>query len=126
MSIVNRSGPILLAAAVALLLGCGATAMARTHNVAYQRCPHGHATVRDSAGQKLTARNLRVSEISCSRAKAALKRATFAATPGGPEFSTPGFMCGGPVGPPPPHSKPRYYHCTRGRGTFEFLVPGFS
>jgi hypothetical protein len=48
------------------------------------------------------------------------------ATPGGPLFSTAGFKCGGPVGPPPPGAKPRYYRCNHGRQVFEFLVPGFS
>jgi hypothetical protein len=92
----------------------------------FNRCPHEHLSSRDSTGQTLPVTNLRVHRISCASATAAVRASTFEATPGGPLFSTAGFICTGPVGPPPPHSTPRYYRCTRGREWFEFLVPGFS
>ncbi|HYB31447.1 MAG TPA: hypothetical protein VEF89_32965 [Solirubrobacteraceae bacterium] len=92
----------------------------------FKRCLHEHLSSRDSAGQTLPVTSVQVKRISCASAAAAVRASTFEATPGGPLFSTPGFICTGPVGPPPPHSKPRYYRCTRGREQFEFLIPGFS
>ncbi len=92
----------------------------------FKGCPNGHLSSPDSTGQTLPVTSLRVNRISCATAATALRASTFQATPGGPLFSTRGFICTGPVGPPPPHSKPRFYRCTRGREAFEFLVPGFS
>ena len=91
-----------------------------------KRCPDKHLVSRDATGQMLPITGLRVHRISCARAAAAVRASTFEATPGGPMFSTPGFSCTGPVGPPRPHSKPRYYRCTRAGEEFRFLVPGFS
>ncbi len=92
----------------------------------FNDCPNAHLSSRDSTGQTLPLTSLRVNRISCASAATAVRASTFEATPGGPLFSTRGFICTGPIGPPPPHSKPRYYRCTRGREEFEFLVPGFS
>jgi hypothetical protein len=92
----------------------------------FKRCLHEHLSSRDSAGQTLPITRVQVKRISCASAAAAVRASTFEATPGGPLFSTPGFICTGPIGPPPPRSKPRYYRCTRGPKQFEFLVPGFS
>ncbi len=92
----------------------------------FKECPNKHLSSRDSTGQTLPLISLRVNRISCAGAATAVRASTFEATPGGPLFSTRGFICTGPIGPPPPHSKPRYYRCTRGREEFEFLVPGFS
>lgn len=92
----------------------------------FKGCPHKHLSSRDSTGQTLPVTSLRVDRISCASAASAVRASRFEATPGGPLFSTRGFICTGPIGPPPPHSKPRYYCCTRGREEFEFLVPGFS
>jgi hypothetical protein len=110
-----------IVAAAILALGAAAAEGARL-----DRCPHEHLSSRDSAGQTLPITGVRVHRISCASAAAAVRATTFEATPGGPLFSTPGFTCTGPIGPPLPHSKPRYYRCTRGREWFEFLVPGFS
>jgi hypothetical protein len=89
-------------------------------------CSNEHLSSRDSTRQTLPVTSLRVNRISCASAATAVRASTFEATPGGPLFSTRGFICTSPIGPPPPHSKPRYYRCTRGRKEFEFLVPGFS
>ena len=104
----------------------GALSAAPAQGARFARCPHEHLSARDSTGQTLPIAGVRVHRISCARAAAAIRASTFEVTPGGPLFSTPTFSCTGPVGPPPPHSKPRYYRCTRGRAEFEFLVPGFS
>jgi hypothetical protein len=99
--------------------------LARTKHRAYHRCPGTHLSVRGPTGS-LNVANLGVIRISCSRARAALRASSYEATPGGPLFTSPGFRCGGPVGPRLPRTKPRYYHCNHRRQMFEFLVPGFS
>jgi hypothetical protein len=118
-------------ATVTLLLLTGAASLARTQHASYHRCKRGQLNVRGLSVRgtpqgSLAVTNLRVIRISCSRAAAALRAGSYEATPGGPLFTAPGFSCSGPVGPPPPGSKPRYYHCGRRRQRFEFLVPGFS
>ncbi len=112
-------GAVVVAAILAL-------SAAPAQGAQFKRCPNEHLSSRDSVGQTLPITSVRVSGISCAVAVAAVRASTFEATPGGPLFSVPGFICTGPVGPPPPHSKARYYRCTRGHETFEFLVPGFS
>jgi hypothetical protein len=121
-----RSVIALSAATAALLLVSVSAAVARTHHDIYHPCRHEHLSVRGTAGGSLKVTNLRVSRMSCSRAAAAVRASRYEATPGGPLFTSPGFSCSGPVGPPPPGAKPRYYHCVHGRETFEFLMPGFS
>jgi hypothetical protein len=121
-----------LSAATATLLLVSVTAsFAHTQQRIYHRCKREQLSVRGlsvrgTAEGSLTANNLRVIRISCSRAAAAVRASSYEATPGGPLFTSPGFSCSGPVGPPPPGSKPRYYRCDRRRQRFEFLVPGFS
>ncbi len=121
----------LSAATATVLLLTGSAGFAHTQARAYHRCKREQLTVRGlsvrgTAQGSLTVTNLRVIKISCSRAAAALRAGSYEATPGGPLFTSPGFSCSGPVGPPPPGAKPRYYHCGRRRRRFEFLVPGFS
>jgi hypothetical protein len=99
---------------------------ARGQQTAYHGCRAKHLNVSGSAAGSLNVTNLRVSRISCARAAAAVRASSYEATPAGPLFSVRGFSCRGPIGPPPPGAKPRYYHCTRRRQMFEFLVPGFS
>ena len=123
-----RTGPTVISlAVVAVLVAEGAaSAGGRARQVSYKRCRHERLSVRGTGGHSLRVNNLRVHAISCARAAAALRASTFEATPAGPLFSTRGFKCGGPVGPPPAGAKPRYYHCKHQRQLFEFLVPGFS
>jgi hypothetical protein len=107
----------------------GGLALARQD--AYHRCKREQLSVRGlsvrgTAVGSLAVTNLRVIRMSCSRAAAAVRAGSYEATPGGPLFSSPGFGCSGPVGPPPPGAKQRYYHCDHRRQRFEFLVPGFS
>jgi hypothetical protein len=121
---------LLAATGTLLLLGVGAS-FAHTQHRTYHRCKPERlsvrgVTVRGTADGSLNVTKLRVIRISCSRAAAVVRASRYEATPGGPLFTSPGFSCGGPVGPPPPGSKPRYYHCDRRRQRFEFLVPGFS
>jgi hypothetical protein len=121
----------LSAATVTVLLLIGAASFAHTQNRVYQHCKRERlnvrgVSVRGTAQGSLTVTNLGVISISCSRAAAALRAGSYEATPGGPLFTAPGFTCSGPVGPPPPGSKPRYYRCERRRQRFEFLAPGFS
>lgn len=118
----RRTASVGTAVAAAILALSAAPAEAAQ----FKRCPHEHLSSRDSAGQTLPISRVQVKRISCARAAAAVRASTFEAAPGGPLFSTPGFICTGPVGPPPPHSKPRYYRCARGPKQFEFLIPGFS
>jgi hypothetical protein len=97
-----------------------------TQQGTYRRCRREHLSVRGTAGGSLSLTTLRVIRIPCSRAAAAVRASSYEATPAGPLFTSPGFSCSGPVGPPPPRARPRYYHCNHRRQTFEFLVPGFS
>ena len=129
---LSLTGLLTLSAATATLLVLSVTAsFAHTPQRSYHRCKreqlsvHG-VSVRGTADGSLTVTSLRVIRISCSRAAAAVRASSYEATPGGPLFTSPGFTCSGPVGPPPPGSKPRYYRCDRRGQRFEFLVPGFS
>jgi hypothetical protein len=129
---LSPAGALTLSAATATLLLLSVTAsFAHTQHRIYQRCKRERLSVpglsvRGTPDGSLTITNLRVIRISCSRAAAALRAGGYEATPGGPLFTAPRFSCSGPVGPPPPGSKPRYYQCDRRRQRFEFLVPGFS
>lgn len=126
------AGALTLSAATATLLLFSVTAgSAHTQQRIYHRCKPERLSVRGrnvrgTADGSLTVTNLGVIRISCSRAAGAVRASSYEATPGGPLFASPGFSCSGPVGPPPPGSKPRYYRCDRRRQSFEFLVPGFS
>jgi hypothetical protein len=100
--------------------------LARTQQGAYHRCRGEHLRVRGRARGSLNVTNLRVIRISCSRAAAAVRSGSYEATPAGPLFTSTGFSCDGPIGPPLPRAKQRYYHCNHRRQMFEFLVPGFS
>ena len=119
-----RSASAVAVVAVLVLAGTG-SAGARTLTVTYRPCRHEHLSVRTGAGFSIPVSHLRVSRISCSHAATAVRAGRFELTPGGPLFSTPSFVCSSPVGPPPPGTKPRYFHCTHGE-RFEFLVPGSS
>jgi hypothetical protein len=125
-------GALTLSAAAATLLLVSVTASsALTQRRSYHPCKAEQLavrglSVRGTPDGSLAVTNLRVIRISCSRAAAAVRASSYEATPGGPLFTSPGFSCSGPVGPPPPGSKPRYYQCRRRRQRFEFLVPGFS
>jgi hypothetical protein len=109
-----------------LALAVTAPDLARTQHGTYHRCRREHLSVRGTEGGWLNLTNLRVIRISCSRAAAAVRASSYEASPAGPLFTSPGFSCSGPVGPPPPGARPRYYHCNHRRQMFEFLVPGFS
>ena len=115
-----------IAVTAALLLSTAISAAARTPQARYHRCRGGHVGVRGAAGGSLSVTSLGVIRMSCARAAAAVRASRYEATPGGPLFTSPGFSCRGPVGPPPPGAKPRYYQCDRARQRFEFVVPGFS
>jgi hypothetical protein len=129
---LSIAGALTLLIATATLFLISATAsVALTQHGIYHRCEAKDLTVRGLSVRgtpetSLAVANLRVIRISCSRAAAAVRAGSYEATPGGPLFTSPGFGCVGPVGPPPPGSKPRYYQCDRRRQRFEFLVPGFS
>ena len=129
---LSSATALTLSIALATLLLVSVTVgLALTHSRIYHRCKrerlsvHG-LSVRGTAAGSLSVTNLRVIRISCSRAAALVRAGSYEATPGGPLFTSPGFSCSGPVGPPPPGSKPRYYQCEHRRQGFEFLVPGFS
>ena len=129
---LSLAGALTLSAATATLLLFSVTvSFAHTQQRIYHRCKREQLSVRGrsvrgTADGSLTVTNLGVIRISCARAAAAVRASSYEATPGGPLFTSRGFSCSGPVGPPPPGSKPRYYHCDRRRQGFEFLVPGFS
>ena len=73
----------MLSIAAAASVSVGTTsAIARTPQVAYQRCRHGHLSVAGARGTSLDVTNLRVSWISCKRIAAAVRAGTFEATPG--------------------------------------------
>jgi hypothetical protein len=114
------------AVAAALVLLSTASAGAQTATVIYRPCRHEHLSARAGAGFSIPVTHLGVSRISCSRAATAIRAGRFELTPGGPLFSTPGFFCSSPIGPPLPGTKPRYFRCTHRRERFEFLVAGSS
>jgi len=97
---------------------------------AHTACPAIHARV--PVGGKIdrvAVKNLRATRISCTKAAAAIRAGSFVATPAGPQFSTKGFYCTSPVGPPPPGSSAaRLYSCTSqsGREKLTFTVPEFE
>jgi hypothetical protein len=64
-------------------------------------------------------RRLQVSHLTCARAVRAIRRGKFALTPGGPVFSTRGFHCSSPVGPPL-NDAPRFTVCRRRGHAFRF------
>lgn len=65
--------------------------------------------------------NLRASRLTCIGARKAIKRGKFEVTPGGQLFSTRGFHCESPVGPP--RNGPRFTHCRKGHRAFSFYGP---
>jgi hypothetical protein len=113
-------------ATAALLLIAAPGGLAHTRQATYHRCKPHHLSVRGDGGGSLAVTSLRVIRMSCARAAAAVRAARYEPTPGGPLFTSPGFSCSGPVGPPPPGARPRYYRCVHLRRRFEFLAPGFS
>jgi len=118
---------VALSVATATLLLVHVTGgFALTQQGAYHRCKREHLSVPGATGGSLAVTSLGVIRMSCSQAATAVRASSYEATPGGPLFTSPGFSCTGPVGPPPPGSKPRYYRCDHRRQRFEFIVPGFS
>lgn len=115
-----------VAVGVALVPAASAGATAQTPAVTYRPCPHKHPSAPSAPGFSIPVTHLRVNGISCSRSAAAVRAGKFELTPGGPLFSTPGFVCNSPIGPPLPGSKPRFFKCAHRRERFEFLVPGSS
>lgn len=97
---------------------------------AYTACPAIHARVPvGGVIDTVAVKSLRVNRISCTKAAAAIRAGSFAALPAGPQFSTKGFYCSSPVGPPPPGSTaPRPYSCTSksGRKKLTFTVSEFE
>jgi hypothetical protein len=99
-------------------------------SAAHTACPAIHAGV--PVGREIdrvAVKGLRVTRISCIKATAAIRAGSFAATPAGPRFSTKGFYCTSPVGPPGPGlSAPRLYSCTSKsrREKLTFTVPEFE
>jgi hypothetical protein len=63
-------------------------------------------------------RHLQVSRLTCANAIGAIRRGKFALPPGGPVFSTPGYRCHSPVGPP--LYRPRFTVCQRYTHAFRF------
>jgi hypothetical protein len=127
-----RADTVTLSVATATVLLVSAPGgFALTRQATYHRCKREQLSVRGlsvrgTPAGSLAVTSLRVIRMSCSRAAAAVRASSYEATPGGPLVTSPRFSCSGPVGPPPPGAKPRYYHCDHRRHGFEFLVPGFS
>jgi len=116
-------------ALIAVTTTCGVDlAAARTAAVhpGFHDCQRSRLRVRGSAGGSLPITRLGVRRLSCMAAVAAIEAASYEATPGGPLISTAGYSCSGPVGPPPPNSRPRFYRCSRAGASLRFIVPGFS
>jgi hypothetical protein len=63
-------------------------------------------------------RHLQVSRLTCAKAVRAIKRGKFESPPGGPTFSTPGYRCTWPVGPP--LDGPRFTVCRHYAHAFRF------
>jgi hypothetical protein len=70
------------------------------------------------SGHPRQVRHLQASRLTCAKAIKAIKRGKFALTPGGPLFSTRGFKCDSPVGPPV--DGPRFTVCARHGHKFRF------
>jgi len=112
-----KLGTAAVAIALCALLAAGIASGARQSRV----CPGAHPRVTTHAGSPFVTAHLRVSRMSCMRAITAVRAGAFALTPAGPRFSTPGFSCTSPVGPPR-NSAPRYFHCRHGARAFEFTL----
>jgi hypothetical protein len=90
-------------------------------------CRNVHPKARTQPpGQRWVVSHLRVSQMTCSRAAAAVRAGVLDLIPAGPGFHTPGFRCSSPVGPPRPGSPPRYFSCRRAQQSFKFTVPGLE
>jgi hypothetical protein len=70
------------------------------------------------SGHPRSVRHLQVSRLSCSEAVTAIKRGQLAFVPAGLAFSTRGFTCRSPVGPP--EHGPRFTVCRRSHRAFRF------
>jgi hypothetical protein len=99
---------VIAVAALALAVAIGAGGAAA-------KAPHRGAAC---AGHPRGVRKLEVSRMRCSDAVTAVRRGRFELTPGGPLFTTPGFTCQSPVGPP--LRGPRFTVCTSGRRSLRF------
>lgn len=70
------------------------------------------------SGHPREIRHLQVSRFRCSMAVKAVRRGKFEFPPAGPQFSTRGFKCESPVGPP--LEGPRFTTCRRKHHAFRF------
>lgn len=94
-----------------LTLVAGKRVMRLRQRPAWTRC-HGHPR---------RTRALQASHLTCPSAKRAIRRGKFEVTPGGLIFTTRGFACESPVGPP--RDGPRFTVCRRQRQAFRFYGP---
>jgi hypothetical protein len=103
---------------VTVIAASGAAA-AGAGTPAFRPCPAGHLVVKITTGGGLPISLLGVSHLSCARALEAVHAGSFALTPAYPIFSTPGFHCTSPIGPP--RAGPtRYVVCRKGQQAFRF------
>jgi hypothetical protein len=106
----------LLAAFAAATAGAGAP-------VSFRPCPNVQLRVRTTTpGTPLPISQLGVSHLSCAEAEKAVRSGSFELTPANPIFSTPGFRCTSPIGPPLPGMPAvRHVVCRDGVHTFRFV-----
>jgi hypothetical protein len=76
--------------------------------------------------QTLGLTRIRANRMKCDRALHAIRTGSFEITPAGPQFTTGGFDCDSPIGPPPLQAPPRSFRCAAGNASFRFTVPGVS
>ena len=106
----------LVSATVLVALGAAATVAAAP--VSFRACPASHLSVK-TGGRPFPVSLLGVSHLTCASALKALRAGSFFLTPADPIFSTPGFHCTSPIGPPRP-GPTRYVVCRKGQEAFRF------
>lgn len=95
---------------------------ARTANITFSVCRGVRLNVRSTTpGNPFSVSNLAVSHLSCASAEKAVLAGSFAITPANPIFSTSGFRCTSPIGPPPDTGPVvRYIVCRHAAHAFRF------
>jgi len=114
---------LLSAAAIAALAATAPVAGARTANATFSPCQGVRLSVRSTTpGNLFIVSTLAVSHLSCASAEKAVRAGRFAITPGNPIFSTSGFRCTSPIGPPPDTGPVvRYVVCRYAAHAFRFV-----
>ena len=118
--VTGRRGRV--AAALALVAGVLAGSGAASAAPRDASCAGLSVRVAVSTGHggHRTVTHVRVRRLSCARAASVLRAGSFALTPAGPLFTTPGYRCRSPIGPQ--GAATSVYRCARRRSTLRFTL----